>query len=129
MNKKKLYIPSTSEIKILETVSFLNKDNLYPLPLGVYKILVGSVEPEFIIYKELPTYSTLTSFSSKHVSRLIMMLLRYGYLSRIYDEKSNELYLKLTDKGDLFLFEYHRKHKYSFVKKEDNKKPLVVEIK
>lgn len=129
MNNKKIYVPSTSEVKILDTVYFLNKQNLYPLPLGVYKILIGSVEPEFVIYQELPTYSTLTSFSSKHISRLIMMLLRYGYLARIYDEKSDELYLKLTDRGDLFLFEYHKKHKYKFVKRSESKKPLIIEIK
>ena len=129
MPNKKTYIPSTSDIKILETVALLNKDNLYPLPLGVYKILVGSGEKEFLKYSNLPTYSTLTSFSSKHISRLIMMLLRNGYLARIYDEKSDELYLKITEKGDVFLFDYHKKHKYKFVKKIDNKKPLIVEIK
>ena len=129
MNKRSIYIPSTSDIKILETVQSLNKDNLYPLPLGVYKILAGSVEKEFIKYKDLPTYSTLMSFSSKHISRLIMMLLRYGYLAKIYDPNSDEMYLKLTEKGDIFLFEYHKKHKYSFVKKKDSKKPLIVEIK
>ena len=53
MNKRSIYIPSTSDIKILETVQSLNKDNLYPLPLGVYKILAGSVEKEFIKYKDL----------------------------------------------------------------------------
>lgn len=129
MNSKVTYIPSTSDIKILETVEALNKKKLYPLPLGVYKILIGSVEPDFIIYSDLPTYSTLTSFSSKHISRMIMMLLRYGYLSRIYDKNTDELYLSLTEKGDLFLFDYHKKHKYSFKKKSDNKKPLIVEIK
>lgn len=129
MNSKRIYIPSTSDIKILETVDYLNKKNLYPLSMGVYKILIGSVEPEFIIYQDIPTYSTLTSFSSKHISRLIMMLLRYGYLSRIYDKNTDELYLQLTEKGDLFLFDYHRKHKYSFKKKDISEKPLIVEIK
>lgn len=123
------YIPSTSEIKILETVSYLNEKDLYPLPLGVYKILVGSSENDFIIYHELPTYRTLTSFSSKHISRLIMMLLRNNFLEKIYDEKSDELYLKITDKGVAFLLHYHKKHKYSFHKKIVSKKPLIVEIK
>ena len=57
------------------------------------------------------------------------MLLRYGYLERKYDEKTDELYLKLSSKGELFLFDYHRKHKYSFKKKSGEKKPLIVEIK
>ena len=123
------YIPSTSEIKILETVSYLNEKDLYPLPLGVYKILVGSSENDFIIFHELPTYRTLTSFSSKHISRLIMMLLRNNFLEKIYDEKSDELYLKITDKGVAFLLHYHKKHKYFFHKKTVSKKPLIVEIK
>ena len=126
---KSNYIPSTSEIKILETVSYLNEKGLYPLPLGVYKILIGSSEDDFIIYHDLPTYRTLTSFSSKHISRLIMMLLRNNYLSKIYDEKSDELYLKIADRGVAFLLHYHKKHKYSFRKKVVSKKPLIVEIK
>ena len=129
MRTKKDYIPSTSEIKILETVNDLNEKDLYPLSLGVYKILTGSSEDEYIIYHEMKTYRTLTSFSSKHISRLIMMLLRNGYLSKTYDEKSDDLYLKITDKGKAFLLHYHKKHKYSFHKKNISKKPLIVEIK
>ena len=75
MRMKKVYIPTTSDIKILETVSLLNKQNLYPLPQGVFKILSASGEPEYIVYKDLPTYGTLLSYPSKHISRLVMMLL------------------------------------------------------
>ena len=127
--QKETYKPSTSDIKILDTVELLNKRNLYPLPQGVFKILSGSSEPEFIIFHDLPTYRTLTSYSSKHISRLIMMLIRNGYLAKIYDEKSNELYLKITEKGSIYLFDYHKKYKYLFKKKGVNKKPLIVEIK
>ena len=126
---KKEYIPTTSDIKILDTVQLLNKTNQYPLPLGVFKILSGSSEPEFLVYQALPTYRTLTSYSSKHISRLIMMLLRNGYLQKVYDSKTDELYLKTTDKADLFLLKYHKKHKYTFIKKSSSKKPLIVEIK
>ena len=126
---KKDYIPSTSDIKILDTVEYLNNKDLYPLPLGVYKILSGSSEPEYIVYHDMPTYRTLTSFSSKRISRLIMMLLRNDYLGKIYEPKSDELYLKITEKGKVFLYHYHKKHKYSFQKKTVSKKPLIVEIK
>ena len=125
---KKDYIPQTSDIKILETVQFLNEKNLYPLPQGVHKILSASGEPEYIIYRDIPTYGTLLSYPSKHIARLVMMLLRYGYLERKYDEKTDELYLKLSNKGEMFLFSYHKKHKYSFKKKSGGKKPLIVEI-
>ena len=125
---KKAYIPSTTEIKILDTVKLLNDNNEYPLPLGVFKILSGSTDPEFEKYQELGTYKTLTSYTSKHISRLIMMLLRNDYLYKIYDENSDELYLALSDKGLVFLLDYHKKHKYKFVRKTPNKKPLIVKI-
>ena len=126
---KKDYLPTTSDIKILETVQYLNKQDLYPLSQGVYKILSASGEPEYVIYRDIPTYGTLLSYASKHISRLVMMLLRYGYLERIYDEKSDDLYLKLSVKGEMFLLDYHKKHKYSFKKKSGEKKPLIVKIK
>ena len=125
---KKVYIPTTTEIKILDTVKLLNDGGEYPLPLGVFNILAGSPDEEFEKYQDLPTYKTLTSYTSKHISRLIMMLLRNGYLRKIYDEKTNELYLEVTEKGDLFLFDYHKKHKYKFVKKVHSKKPLIFKI-
>ena len=125
---KKVYIPSTTEIKILDTVKLLNDNDEYPLPLGVFKILSGSTDPEFEKYQELATYKTLTSYTSKHISRLIMMLLRNDYLYKIYDENSDELYLSLSDKGQVFLFDYHKKHKYKFVRKTPSKKPLIVKI-
>lgn len=128
VRKAKVFIPSTSDIKVLKTVQLLNEMDLYPLPQGVYKILSGSGEDEYFEYRNLPTYATLLSYSSKHVSRLIMMLVRNHYLEKVYDEKTNELYLKLSIKGDLFLTDYTKKHKYSFIKKSSNKKPLIVKI-
>ena len=125
---KKVFVPSTSDIKILQTVKLLNERDLYPLPGGVFKILCGSGEDEYIEYRDMPTYATLLSYSSKHVSRLIMMLVRNHYLDKVYDEKTNELYLKLSVKGDMFLTQYSKKHKYSFIKKSTNKKPLIVKI-
>ena len=125
---KKVYVPTTSDIKILDTVKLLNDGGEYPLPLGVYYILAGSPAEEFEKYQDLPTFKTLTSYTSKHISRLIMMLLRNGYLRKVYDEKTNDLYLEITEKGDLFLFDYHKKHKYKFVKKAPSKKPLIVKI-
>jgi len=126
---KKEYIPTTSDIKILETVLYLNEKNLYPLAQGVFKILSASGEPEYVIYRDIPTYGTLLSYPSKHISRLVMMLLRYGYLERKYDETTDELYLKISPKGEAFLLSYHKKHKYSFKRKNGEKKPLIVEIK
>lgn len=127
-NRSKIFIPSTSDIKILRTVSYLNDLNLYPLSQGVYKILSGSSEEEFKEYSVCPTFGTLLSYGSKHVSRLIMMLLRNDYLEKKYDVKTNELYLKITGKGIKFLNDYDKKHKYLFKKKENNCKTLIVKI-
>jgi len=124
----RVFIPSTSDIKIMFTIQKLNSENLYPTSHGVYKILSGSMEDEYINYREYETFATLLSYSSKHVSRLIMMLLRNKYIERIYDEKTNELYLKIGIKGEMFLLDYSKKHKYSFTKKENNKKPTIVKI-
>ena len=125
---KKEYIPSTSEIKILDTVYFLNEKKLYPLSGGVYKILIGSEEKEYEAYQAIPTYGTLLSLSTKHISRLIMMLLRYKYLTYKFDKETEELYLEVSPKGLMFLSDYHKKHKYKFKKKEKNNAPLIVRI-
>lgn len=125
---KKIFVPCTSDIKILRTVQLLNSKDLYPLPQGVFKILSGSGEDEYIAYREMPTYATLLSYSSKHVSRLIMMLCRNHYLEKVYDERTNELYLKISAKGEMFLTNYDKKHKYSFIKKSSNKKATIIKI-
>ncbi len=118
----------TNDLKILETVSSLNKDNKYPLTELVYKILIGSEDQDIEEFKNLPTYKTLVSYPSKKVSRLVVMLIRYSFLERIYDEATNELYLKVAPKGEMELIKYHKKHKYKFTTKQVKKKPLYVTI-
>lgn len=118
------YKLSTTDLKILETISFLNERKIYPVNEGVYKILKGDEDLDLENAKEVPTYKTLVSFSSKKISNLIMMLLRHNYLEKIYDRQSDELYLKLSDKGQISLIDYHKKHKYKFKEKKVNKKPL-----
>ena len=126
--ERNVYILETTDYKILETVSLLNKDQYYPLAEGVYKILVGSDDEEIEPFKSFVTYKTLVSYSSKKVSRYIVMLLRYKYLERIYDEKSDKLYLKISAKGEMELLKYRKKHKYNFVKKKVNKTQTIIKI-
>ena len=118
------YKLSTTDLKILETISFLNERKIYPVNEGVYKILKGDEDLDLENAKEVPTYKTLVSFSSKKISNLIMMLLRHNYLEKIYDRQSDELYLKLSDKGQISLIDYQKKHKYKFKEKKVNKKQL-----
>lgn len=125
---RNIYVLETSDLKILETVSLLNKDSYYPLPEGVYKILSGVDDEETEKFYELPTYKTLISYNSKKVSRLIVMLIRYHYLERVYDEASDKLYLKVAPKGETELVKYHKKHKYKFTKKEVNLEPTIVKL-
>ena len=126
--ERNIYILETTDYKILETISLLNKDHYYPLAQGVYKILVGSDDEEIEPFKNFPTYKTLVSYTSKKISRYIVMLLRYKYLERIYDETSDKLYLKVSIKGETELIKYHKKHKYSFAKKKVNKEKTIIKI-
>ena len=119
----------TNDLKILETISLLNKEDKYPLAECVYLILTGDESEDVQEFKDLPTFKTLVSYSSKKVSRLIIMLIRYGYLERIYDEASDKLYLKVSLKGDMELLKYHKKHKYSYKRKQVKHKQLYAVIK
>lgn len=119
----------TNDLKILETISLLNKEDKYPLAECVYLILTGDESEDVQEFSNLPTFKTLVSYPSKKVSRLIIMLIRYGYLERIYDEASDKLYLKISIKGDMELLKYHKKHKYGYKKKQVKHKQLYAVIK
>lgn len=123
MNGLKL---TTSHIKILDTIELLNKDGFFPLPEGVYKIVTAQEDEEADKFNKYPTYGTLISFNSKKVSRYILMLVRYGYLEKIFHRPTNDLYLHITDFGSMELVNFHKKHKYSFVKKTPLKKTTIV---
>lgn len=129
MNRKKnTFVPSTTHYKILETVEELNKNNDYPLPQGVGKILRGIVDEETSRYQEIRTFQTLISYSSKKICRSVIVLLRHGYLEKIYDAKTDELYLKITQFAITSLHEYRAKHKNRFVRKKQASKKTIVNI-
>lgn len=117
-----------SYMKIIETVSYLNERHFYPLPEGVGKILRGEKDDETMQFADCPTYATLISFPSKKICRYVMMLSRYGYLDKIYDPKTNTLYLRTTDSGENTLFDYHKKHKRDFTKRKISSKTTIVHI-
>lgn len=128
MYQKKQFEPTTSHYKILQTIKLLNDKHLYPLPEGVGKILRGEEDDEAILYKDFPTYKTLISYPSKKICRYILMLLRYEYLTKIFDRKSNELYLRITEFGKIELEKYLKKYKPKFKKKVVASKPTIVKI-
>ena len=63
-----------THIKILETISSLNKKNMYPVSDGVYKIVAGIIDEETISLVDEPTFGTLISFGSKKVCRYLLAL-------------------------------------------------------
>ncbi len=122
---KELEITIT-HIKILETISSLNKKNMYPLSDGVYKIVAGIIDEETISLMDLPTFGTLISFGSKKVCRYLLALKRYGYIKKIYSKAKDNLYYSTTNLGEDTLTLYHKKHKRPFVKKKRTIKETIL---
>ena len=122
---KELEITIT-HIKILETISSLNKKNMYPLSDGVYKIVAGIIDEETISLMDLPTFGTLISFGSKKDCRYLLALKRYGYIKKIYSKTKDNLYYATTNLGEDTLIKYHKKHKRPFVKKKRTIKETIL---
>lgn len=117
-----------THIKILHTIKFLNEQKLYPNQEGIFKILSGEKDEETESLMNCPTFGSLISYSSKKVCHYILALNRYGFVAKIFDRESKELYLTLTERGDLELFNYLRKHKNGYSKKKKNLKKTIVKI-
>lgn len=119
---------SITHYKVLHTVKALNDMKLYPKQEGVYKIVHGVIDEETEPLKDIPTFGSLISYNSKKVSRYILMLVRYGYLAKIFDRETKDLYLTLVEKGDIELFNYLKKHKGEYAKKKKEIKKTIVKI-
>ena len=119
---------TTSHIKILETIEYLNDRGYYPIQEGVYKIVTGVSDDEMKSFLNVPTFGTLISFGSKKVSRFILMLTRYGYLDKVYHPQSNELLIRITEFGRGELLSYRKKHKQAFKQKTVAKKTTIYKI-
>ena len=77
--------------KVLLTISELNKLSYYPLNEGIYKILAGINDDEIVHFSELITFGTLTSYSSKKICHLTLMLFRKGLIGKVFDPESKKL--------------------------------------
>lgn len=132
MAKKKRTIEfrlTVSHYKILQTVHELNNVKKYPTAKGVNNILQGKLDPETRKYIELKTFGTLLSYPGRRLCSYILNMERRGYLSYIYDMKSDGMYLRVTEKGEIEVYNYERKHKNEYTKKEPHRKAQIVEIK
>ena len=114
--------------KVLLTISELNKQSYYPLNEGLYKILAGITDDEISPFVNMTTFGTLSSFSSKRICHLTLMLFRYGFIGKVFDPKTKKLYLRVTDKGDEALQSFFKNHKKGFAKRKIKTAPTIVKI-
>lgn len=114
--------------KVLSTISELNKRSYYPLNEGIFKIVSGVIDDETEQFVDLLSFGTLTSFSSKKVCHLTLMLYKKGLLGRVFDPKSKKLYLRITEKGEQELELYFAKHKRGFAKRKLKITPTIIKI-
>ena len=127
--KKSEFRLTVSHYKILQTVNELNKQKLYPTAKGINNILQGKLDPETRKYINLKTFGTLLSYPGRRLCSYILNMVRRDYLSYIYDKNSDDMYLRLTEKGEIEVFNFERKHKNQYTKKEPHRKAQIVEIK
>ncbi|MDY4849058.1 MAG: hypothetical protein SO176_02195 [Bacilli bacterium] len=114
-----------SHIIILYTIKLLNNLGYYPNENGVYKIVNGILDNETEPFKQIETFSTLVSFSSKKICRYVLALSRYGYINKIYSKPINELLLSLSEKGEDELFNVLNHKKIHFIKHEKKVKRTI----
>ena len=114
--------------KVLYTISKLNEQSYYPLNEGVYKILVGIVDDEVLPFANIESFGTLTSYTSKKICHLTLMLFRKGLVGKVFDPESKKLYLRTTEKGEEALKNYFVKHKKGFAKRKPKNIPTIVKI-
>lgn len=117
-----------THIKIMETISSLNKKGLYPLSDGIYKIIAGIVDSETNQYIDEPTFGTLISFNSKKTCRYLLALQRHGYIKKIYAPKKDKLVYVTTELGEDTLAKYHKKHKKPYVKKVKKVSETIIKL-
>lgn len=114
--------------KLLDAVKWLNDQHLYATALGVHKIVHGDIDEDTVNLIDSPSFSTLTSYGSKKIARFLLALYRYGYLTKVYEKKSNTLYLAITFKGREALEIYRKKHPQPYKKSEKKFKKEIVKI-
>ena len=114
--------------KVLLTISELNKNSYYPLNEGVFKVLAGIIDDETTNFVNLVTFGTLTSYTSKKICHLTLMLFRHELIGKIFDPVSKKLYFRTTEKGEIALKEFANKHKCSFARKKQKSAITIAKI-
>ena len=114
--------------KVLLTISELNKKAYYPLNEGIFKILAGIIDDETSSFMDVVTFGTLTSYTSKKICHLTLMLFRYGYIGKIFDPKTKKLYFRTTEKGEDSVKDFAKKHRCSFARKKQKSAITIAKI-
>ena len=114
--------------KVLLTISELNKRSYYPLNEGIFKILAGVIDEETSSFMDVLTFGTLTSYSSKKICHLTLMLFRHGHVGKIFDPVSKKLYFRTTEKGEEMINAFSKKHRCSFTRKKQKSATTIVKI-
>ena len=114
--------------KVLLTISELNKKTYYPLNEGIYKILAGIIDDETKPFMDLVTFGTLSSYGSKKICHLSLMLYRNGFIEKIFDPDSKKLYFRTTEKGEELLNQFFKKHRCSFAKRKQKSAITIAKI-
>ena len=114
--------------KVLLTISELNKKSYYPLNEGIYKILAGVIDDETSSFLDVVTFGTLTSYTSKKICHLTLMLFRYGYIGKIFNPKTKKLYFRATEKGEDAVRDFSNKHRCSFTRKKQKSAITIAKI-
>ena len=119
---------SITHYKVLHTVSSLNLLSLYPNQEGIHKILSGNDKNEIQEIRNIPTFGTLISYSSKKICHYVLSLIRYGFLKNVFDPRSEDLYLEVSEKGKDYLKLFLENKKSPYHRTIKMVKPCIVKI-
>ena len=117
-----------THIKLLATISSLNKKNLYPISDGIFKIVAGIVDSETKNYLDEPAFGTLISFNSKKICRYLLALQRHKYIKKIYAKEKDCLVYATTELGEDTLYKHMKRRKKPFIKKERAVKQTIIHV-
>jgi len=126
MAKFKLII---THYKLLLAVKELNDCGFYPNSEGIYKMLTGVYDIDTQNFTANQTYGLLISYSQKRITRMLDMLVKRDFLRELYDPKTKNVFLQISDNGEDALGKFMKKRKTLFVKKKHKINRCIVEIK
>lgn len=95
LKEKKL---KPSEKRILRGIMHLAELGYEPTAVGISSYLSGDMQEENMFLKDDPGFGCL-SCTSKKIKNKINIMIRYGYIRLMYDEKLDETFLYVSDKG------------------------------